>query len=286
MGWARPSARIPRANHPPKCHTFALVACSGRFGVPQVSRAHASPPTAPSIIALVLNYHQRERTVRFLRDLFAAEPSLVELIVVDNSSPAVLQPGDVVLPGIPVRLLTPGRNLGVAGGRNLGITAALEAYSSWEYLAMLDNDLIIPQGGLHALVAGLQDISTAAIAGPCIVDAYDPAVVVAAGGDVLPFFYPRYRGHRQRIHSVSVGSARGTAFVQGGAAVYRRTVLESGVRFDDRFNPYGPEDIDFCLAAAAAGFGVIVVPTVRFGHEGRGTYKTTLRHQRHLAAGE
>ncbi len=239
-----------------------------------------------TIAALILNYHQKNRTLRFLQQLIEAEPGLGPIFLVDNSCPQEFSANDVELLGLPTEVLGTGTNLGVAGGRNLGISVALKSIRKWDHLAMLDNDLIVPPGSLAALARALQSIPRAGIAGPCVVDADDSSVVLAAGGEILPFFYPRYHRAKPEGSRLSLEEPRATTFVQGGVTLYTRALLETGLRFDQRFNPYGPEDIDFCLAAAAAGFTIVLAPSVTIGHEGRGTYKTTFRHQRQLATGE
>ena len=256
----------------PSKHAFPMVTGPARSSV------HA-------IAALVLNFHQKNRTLRFLHELVLNQEGLSVIHIVDNSEPHELQAEDFREFAIPFHLLVAGKNLGVAGGRNAGITHALEV-SNWEYLAMLDNDLTIPRNALNTIAGAFQHVPRTGIGSCWVVSDDQPAVGLAAGGDILPTFYPRYR-RRPRVLGPHLSDAPySTSFVQGGATLYSRELLERGLRFDNRFNPYGPEDIDFCFAARRSSFQIIIVPSVRIVHEGHGAYKTSIRHQRRLAAGE
>lgn len=86
---------------------------------------------------IVITYHRGEFLQRALDSIYAQEdiPGPFEVIVVDNGGDAEVAPcprADVSL-----RVVRPGSNLGVAGGRNLGISLA-----SAPYLVSLDDDAV------------------------------------------------------------------------------------------------------------------------------------------------
>ena len=72
----------------------------------------------------------------------------VEWLLVDNGSDAA---GREILAGLPVRLLEPGRNLGYAGGVNLGV-ASLRA----DLLLVMNPDVMVLPGCVARLVESLQ----------------------------------------------------------------------------------------------------------------------------------
>ncbi|HEY6322205.1 MAG TPA: glycosyltransferase family 2 protein [Thermoanaerobaculia bacterium] len=80
----------------------------------------------------------------------------VEWLLVDNGSDPA---GRELLAGLPVRLLEPGRNLGYAGGVNLGV-----ASSSAELILLMNPDVLVLPGCAAGLVACLRE--GAAAAGP------------------------------------------------------------------------------------------------------------------------
>lgn len=80
----------------------------------------------------------------------------VEWLLVDNGSDPA---GRELLAGLPVRLLEPGRNLGYAGGVNLGV-----ASSRAEMVLLMNPDVLVLPGCVDGLVACLRE--GAAAAGP------------------------------------------------------------------------------------------------------------------------
>jgi GT2 family glycosyltransferase len=80
----------------------------------------------------------------------------VEWLLVDNGSDPA---GRELLAGLPVRLLEPGRNLGFAGGVNLGV-----ASSRAELILLMNPDVLVLPGCAAGLVACLRE--GAAAAGP------------------------------------------------------------------------------------------------------------------------
>ncbi|HLX10134.1 MAG TPA: glycosyltransferase [Thermoanaerobaculia bacterium] len=80
----------------------------------------------------------------------------VEWVLVDNGSDPA---GRELLAGLPVRLLEPGRNLGFAGGVNLGV-----ASSRAELVLLMNPDVSVLPGCTAALVGSL--LAGAAAAGP------------------------------------------------------------------------------------------------------------------------
>src|SRR5688572_10577388 len=85
------------------------------------------------------------------RDVQAAglDPAAdVEWILVDNGSD---EAGRTLLESLPVRRIDPGRNLGYAGGVNLGV-----ARSSAELILQLNPDVLVLPGCVSALLAALE----------------------------------------------------------------------------------------------------------------------------------
>lgn len=126
--------------------------------------------SAPRLAIVLVHYHTPRlaaAAVEALRaDLHAAPPEgcaaaggqgqEVEWLLVDNGSDAAERE---VLAGLPVRLLEPGRNLGYAGGVNLGV-----ASSRAELILLMNPDVLVLPGCVARLVAAL--CAGAAAAGP------------------------------------------------------------------------------------------------------------------------
>lgn len=123
----------------------------------------------PSLAVVLIHYHTPQlaaaAVAALTRDLLAesklganAEVQMgdVEWLLVDNGSDVA---GREILASLPVRLLEPGRNLGFAGGVNLGVASA-----SAPLVLLMNPDVLVMPGCVGALVRCLR--AGAAAAGP------------------------------------------------------------------------------------------------------------------------
>jgi GT2 family glycosyltransferase len=107
----------------------------------------------PLVRVVVLNHNGGELTLRCLESLEALDwpKERLEVVVVDNgSSDGSAGAVRERFPG--VRVIEAGRNLGFAGGNNLGLRDPGDA----DYVALLNNDARVDPGWLAPLVAALE----------------------------------------------------------------------------------------------------------------------------------
>jgi GT2 family glycosyltransferase len=117
-----------------------------------------------SLAVVLVHYHAPHLAAAAIgalqRDLGAGQGAVagleVEWLLVDNGSDPA---GRELLAGLPVRLLEPGRNIGYAGGVNLGV-----ASSRADLVLLMNPDVLVLPGCAASLVACLQ--AGAAAAGP------------------------------------------------------------------------------------------------------------------------
>jgi len=117
-----------------------------------------------SLAVVLVHYHTPRLAAAAIgalrRDLGAGQGAAagleVEWLLVDNGSDPA---GRELLAGLPVRLLEPGRNLGYAGGVNLGVTS-----SHADLILLMNPDVLVLPGCAAGLVACL--LEGAAAAGP------------------------------------------------------------------------------------------------------------------------
>src|SRR3954447_1414999 len=94
----------------------------------------------PHVAIVILAWNGREDTLRCLESVDALDWDDLSTIVVDNgSSDGVVEAVRERFPH--VRVIRSERNLGFAGGNNLGLRAAHEAGA--DYLMILNNDTVI-----------------------------------------------------------------------------------------------------------------------------------------------
>lgn len=243
------------------------VACPRRAIVAPAARA--TPDRAgrrPRRLAVVLlNYRTPVDTWLAVRSLGQSTARIDALIVVDNGS------GDGSaawlrdrLPA--ARVVETGKNLGFAGGANVGIQAALDAGA--ELVALANSDVIVARDALASLAAALEGASDLGIVGPVVLSRADPTVVASCG-----MAYDAATGrmvHRDAGSSLAALRLPPLLRVDGVSGCFmlvRRVVFERvGLLAEDFFFSF--EDLDFCLRAASAGFGSACVSSAVVYHEG------------------
>lgn len=132
-------------------------------------------PAAPEITAVVPTVGRSPWLAACLRALRRqADAAALEILVVDQAPQPLALP-----PGLADRVLRPERNLGFAGGTNLGLAAA-----RGELLATVNDDAVVGPGWLAALTAALRgDPRAAAAQGINIILAGPAGMETGSGGD-------------------------------------------------------------------------------------------------------
>lgn len=220
---------------------------------------------------IILNYRSRGLLKECLRALRLARPQLaVEIIVVDNASgdgtPAMVR---AEFPE--VRLIASDRNLGYAGGNNLGLKAA-----TGRNVMIMNPDIIVRDGSLETLVAYLDEHADVGLVGPKLLN---------PDGSVQ---YSCYRFHtvmtpifrRTPLGELGVGRRALDRFLMadldrkahsevdwllGGAIVARRLAALKVGLLDERFFLYF-DDVDWSRRFWEAGFKVVYVPASEMVH--------------------
>jgi GT2 family glycosyltransferase len=205
------------------------------------------------VVAVVLSWNGREDTLACLRSL---EGEDAEVVVVDNAS----EDGTAeAVTGAEV--IRNERNLGYAGGMNVGIRWALERGA--DAVLLLNNDVEVEPGAVAALASAAGGAGAVC---PLIVFADDPDTVWYAGAS----FDPR-RGYNGRHRGLGQPTSAFTEVAEtdracGAAMLIPRTALEEVGLLDEALFAY-QEDTDWSLRARRAGLPIRVVPAARVRHK-------------------
>ncbi|MDX1437400.1 MAG: glycosyltransferase family 2 protein [Anaerolineales bacterium] len=98
---------------------------------------------AVKIISVVVNWNLKEDTLECLHSLLEAGAQAESIILVDNhSTDGSIAAVETEFAG-KIQTVQSGKNLGYAGGANLGIAHALEAGADWVFL--LNNDTVVSE---------------------------------------------------------------------------------------------------------------------------------------------
>ncbi len=216
---------------------------------------------------VILNWNNAPDTISCLEALIGADPVPRKIVVVDNGSeddstgsiekwmseahlPASVDSNEQY-----ILLIRAGRNLGFAGGTNLGISW-LMANTDVSHIVLLNNDATVSRDFFAAMGDSLQHIAADAVVGPTIYEDPDRDRVWYAGAHEIPL--------RALVeHSVvrpESSTPRATDFVSGCAMVISRGVIDRIGLLAECFFPAYFEDGDYCHRAREAGFPVVYAP--------------------------
>lgn len=201
-----------------------------------------------------------------LQSVLASNYSPLELIVVDNGSSD--RTSEVVREGFPgVKLLRAPRNLGFAGGNNLGIKA-----SRGEIIVLLNDDTEIEPEWLTASRSAAERLKDWGILGAKLLYP-DRKTIQHAGGKILPNALTQHIGNGE-IDYGQFDEIRPCDYVTGAAFFIRRELLNKIGLLDAGFFPIYFEEVDYCWRARRRGYQVYYVPEIRVYHyESRTTNK-------------
>jgi GT2 family glycosyltransferase len=176
----------------------------------------------------------------------------VEMIVVDNHSPDLT--ADIVEHSYPeVQLIRTDRNLGVAGGNNVGLRAARGQ------ICMLINADVEPRPDwLEHLIRAMKSDPAIGIAGAKLL--YPDNTIQFAGGRIDG---PRGYTYHLGWHEPDEGQwdvPGDVDFVTGASLAITRQALEQIGYEDEKYFPIDYEDPDMSYRARAAGYRVVLVP--------------------------
>lgn len=200
------------------------------------------------VSVVILAFGEEEWLGRAVDNVLASEDIAVEVVVVDNgcTSDAVAR----LAPDTRLRVVTPAKNLGFAGGVNLGA-----AHTSAPVIAMVNSDAEVAPSCLSLLHRRLDDPSVG-IAGAVILLADEPELVNSAGNP-LHVLGLSWSGHlREPLESLT--RVKAEAGVSGACMALRREVWDRLGGFPEEFFAYH-EDIDLCWRARLLGLRVDLV---------------------------
>lgn len=227
-----------------------------------------------AIVVIILTVNQRQQTLRCLKHLSAQNGEGIgfDVLVWDNgSSDDTAAAIAKTYPQVIVR--SSDVNLGVAGGRNAAAAAAIKEFAP-RLLLFLDNDMVVAPG----FVAGL--------AGPFQTDneghigqtqaklrlADSPERLNDGGGCRLQFWLGRTRPVGFGDVDIGQFDQPSRCISCGGAMMVRTDIFEELDGFDEMFNPFGPEDLDFSLRLQKAGYQAWYMPQAMAHHDVNHTF--------------
>lgn len=218
---------------------------------------------------ITVNYNGLKDTCALIDTIPFDEYSL-EVIVVDNASKE--DEASVIAERYPqVKVIRSEKNLGFAGGNNLGIKAA-----QGKYLFFINNDTVLFRGEkqevrdkkiLQPLIDRLESSDTIGMVCPKIRFAWDDAPIQFAGYTPLTTITMRNRsiGFGEKDNG-QYDTSHPTPYAHGAAMMVKREAIErAGMMPEDYFLYY--EELDWSMMIRRAGYDIWYEPAVTIYHK-------------------
>lgn len=229
----------------------------------QLLKAYSTPPalqTVPSVSVIVLNM-QGERVLRrcleCLRD--QSYPSF-EVILVDNgSTDRSISIAHEFSEELNLNVVHCLKNLGVAGGRNFGLT-----HVTGEVVAFIDNDGFADRDWLINSVSRLYSAPDIGAVGACVFFADRPIILNGIGGGIDTQGYAADHGYNRPFEFFSV--PREVLFPMGCGMVVRQFVLQEIGPLDESLLKWY-DDVELGLRVWKKGYRVVTEPLAVVDHD-------------------
>jgi hypothetical protein len=213
---------------------------------------------SPTVSIVVVNYRGAADTIECLAGIRALTwpAECLDVVVVDNASGGSdVERIRAAAPG--VQVVESARNLGFAGGCNLGVR-----HARGEFLAFVNNDARPEAGFLTAAVDAFADPAVGAVAAK-VVD-WDGERIDYVGG-ALSWYGQGFKIEVGALDDGRFDEVRDVLFGTGSALLVRRSAFEELGGFDERYFMFF-EDVDLGWRLWLAGHRVRYVPGALVRH--------------------
>ncbi|HTW94060.1 MAG TPA: glycosyltransferase family 2 protein [Tepidisphaeraceae bacterium] len=229
------------------------------------------PADPPEISIIIVSFNTRELTLKCLAHVQADSAGInAEVIVVDNASTD--GSSAAIRSAYPeAAVIDAGRNLGFAGGNNVGM-----AHAKGEFFLLLNSDAFLHPGAIQAMTDYLRAHSTTALVGPRLLNADGtlqlscyrfPSPARAWAENLwLPRLFPPAHflsDYRRWPHDREMN----VDWVIGACFMVRRNVYETLGGFDERFFMYA-EETDWQQRMRQGGWQIGFTPAALVTHLG------------------
>ncbi len=213
---------------------------------------------ALKISVLVLAWNGEKYLDACLRALLDQDVDGFQVIVIDNgSSDASVSIAERFAPR--VGILRNDRNLGFAGGNNVGIRSA-----DGDVVVLLNQDTAVQAGWLRALGETYDDAAVGIVG--CKALYMDGRHIQHAGGVIQGEGAFAYHIGRGEVDGNQYNQLVDAQYVTGAALGIHRRVIEKIGLLDARFFPAFYEEVDYCYRARRAGFRIVYQPRAILHH--------------------
>ena len=219
------------------------------------------------ISAICLHYRHLDNTVKCITSLkraFALQKNLkFEVIIVNNNPQEKLDEIDF---SIPVTIIQTKKNLGFAGGNNVGIRQALKKRP--DYILLINNDVVVRPKFLKPLLQVFQKDKQAGIVAPAVEHYQKNKKFFGLEGHI--HWWQGICKHRNLTYLPQKEIS--AEFVSACCMLIKREVFQKAGLLPEKYFLY-LEDVDYCLSVRKAGFRIYLQPQAVIFHKGGQSFK-------------
>lgn len=212
------------------------------------------------LFIIILHFGDNRVTTKCVSSLINYEGNYEEIVIVDNDEDLGFKIYDSRFKNQIVKIIKNKKNLGYAGGMNVGIRYALSKKAT--HILLLNNDTVIEKEFLIPLLKFLEKEKQVGIVAPAIKFQRNKKTIYDLGGKVNLVFG---KTSHCEVGKITSYSPQLVDYVSGCCMLIKREVLEKIGLFDERFFLYY-EDVNFCLRAKEVGFTTYILPSVSIFH--------------------
>lgn len=220
----------------------------------------------PKVAIIYLSYHPEpyiEKVTTALGKMTYPKDK-VELVVVDNPHPEfgsakeflaekVMPLSGNVLPR--VTLIANEKNLGFAGGNNIGIKWAIE--NSFDYVFLLNNDAFPAPGFLEPLVEAMAADKKIGAAQSLLMLAANPTLVNSAGNVMHYLGFGYCWGYKKTPAELNLPPVKEIGYASGACLLMRADLLKQYGGLDEDFFLYH-EDLEYSYRLKSLGYKIVL----------------------------
>lgn len=216
----------------------------------------------PLVYLLILNYRGYENTCECIQSISAIEYTNYCLLVIDNHS----EDGSyekLKKKFADIKIIQTEKNLGYAGGNNVGIEYALNQGA--EYIAILNNDVCVEKNFLNVLIQEMEEHRNIAIAGPAVCE-WNSDIIQSAGAMVNLYNAEAKLLYAGKKYLDMPKKKLICDYVSGACLIIRASLLNEIGKIPEMYFLFY-EETDWCLQTARKGYEVCCIPSVRIWHK-------------------
>ena len=215
------------------------------------------------VYIILLNWNGKEDTLECLRSFEKIKYNNYEIIVVDNGSKDD-SVSEIKKYYPKINIIENRKNLGFAGGNNIGIKYAIDNHA--DYVLLINNDTTVEENFLTELVKAGESDEKIGLLGSKIYFHGEKNRIWAAGGKVN---WLKNKGTHIGLDEIEAGQyddMKEVDYLTGCCLLIKKEVIEKiGGLEEDYFLYY--EDTDFSLQAQNIGYKCVYVPRSKIYHK-------------------